>query len=391
MMQPQQGNGGRASWPSSDDTAIFNFIVILVGLAVGAYLLWTNYHATISSGVMSAVHEEMGWLGHVTNRFRIADQQMENTDPSGVTLSDLYGILHATGAFVRIPAAAFIAILAFFCFIDAAPSRFKRAFDLEGLLREQVLRFPGARAFVRRKLSLVRFDEKGLRPADYALTAGEWLDRFVCKAGEPFDDALAYRALAAQLGPEWKGVTKADPIVRLLFAAFALHMVERRDDALGLLGEVSAALEAKRKEGSAGPNRYLTIPPSIMHRVDELLRDARWYEEAEKVAARHAFVAPALMTVLNHARLRAGVLAPAQFAWVKLVDRSLWYAVHSLGFESEGLGRYAHPNARVEAAGARDHWASERAAGRPVPWPSVERAIQALKHAHAQRVVTPDI
>ncbi len=389
-MQPQQGNG-RASWPSSDDTAIFNLIVIAVGVCVGAYLLWTNYHATISSGVMAGVHEEIGWLNHITDRFRVADQQMEMSDPSGVTLKDLYGILHATGSFVRIPAAAFIAVLAFLCFIGAAPSRFKRAFDVEGLLREQVLRFPSSRAFVRRKLSLVRLDEKALRPADYALTGGEWLDRFVCKAGSAFDEAMAYRALAMQLGPAWKCSAHAEPIVRLLFVAFALHSVERRDDAVGLLGEVATSLDAHRKEDGAGPDAYLAVPASIMRRVDELLRDTRWYEEAEKVASRHAFTTPALMTVLNHARLRAGVMAPAQFAWVKLIDRPLWYALHSLGFESEGIGRYAHPNARVEAVGARDHWAVERAAGRPVPWPSVDRAIQSLKQAHLQRATSPDI
>jgi intracellular multiplication protein IcmP len=91
------------------------------------------------------------------------------------------------------------------------------------------------------------------------------------------------------------------------------------------------------------------------------------------------------MSVLNVARLRAGVLAPSQFVWVKFVDRPLFYALQSLGFESEGLGRYAHPNPRVEAAGARDHWASERAAGQPLPAPSIARAMQALRHVHAGR------
>ena len=105
-MQPQHSGGGRSSWPSGDDTALFNLIVILLGIGVGGYLLWTNYHATISSGVMALVHTEIGWLDQVTGRFRVADQQMMNSDPSGVMLDDLYGILHATGAFVRIPGAA---------------------------------------------------------------------------------------------------------------------------------------------------------------------------------------------------------------------------------------------------------------------------------------------
>ncbi|MGK3936768.1 secretion/conjugation apparatus DotM-related subunit, partial [Enterococcus faecium] len=84
----------------------------------------------------------------------------------------------------------------------------------------------------------------------------------------------------------------------------------------------------------------------------------------------------------NAARLRAGVLPPAQFAWLRLVDRPLWYALHSLGFESEGIGRYLHPTPRVEAVGARDHWAVERLAGRPVEGPRFERALEALTRAH---------
>ena len=89
------------------------------------------------------------------------------------------------------------------------------------------------------------------------------------------------------------------------------------------------------------------------------------------------------MQLLNQARLRGGVLAPGQFAWLKLVDRPLWYALHSLGFETEGFGRYCHPNPRVEAVGARDHWAVERLAGEALIEPSLDRAIEALRKVAA--------
>ena len=85
------------------------------------------------------------------------------------------------------------------------------------------------------------------------------------------------------------------------------------------------------------------------------------------------------MSLLNTARKRNGVLAPAQFSWLKLVDRPLWYALQSLGFETEGTGRYLHPNPRVEAVGARDHWAVERAADIPIPKPTFDRALIALR------------
>ena len=92
------------------------------------------------------------------------------------------------------------------------------------------------------------------------------------------------------------------------------------------------------------------------------------------MTSRHAYTNPAMMELLVEARRRAGVLAPAQFAWLKLVDRRLWYALHSLGYETDGFGRYLHPNPRVEAIGARDHWAAERAAGAPVIEPNLSRA-----------------
>jgi intracellular multiplication protein IcmP len=61
------------------------------------------------------------------------------------------------------------------------------------------------------------------------------------------------------------------------------------------------------------------------------------------------------------------------------VDRRLWYALHSLGFETEGFGRYLHPNPRIEAAGARDHWAAERIAARPILTPEIKRTLDAVR------------
>jgi hypothetical protein len=117
--------------------------------------------------------------------------------------------------------------------------------------------------------------------------------------------------------------------------------------------------------------------------VDAFLSDGERVTPALAIANRHAYTHTALMELLNQARLRGGVLARSQFAWLKLVDRPLWYALHSLGFETEGGGRYCHPNPRVEAVGARDHWAVERLAGEPVIEPNMDRAIEALRKVSA--------
>jgi intracellular multiplication protein IcmP len=167
--------------------------------------------------------------------------------------------------------------------------------------------------------------------------------------------------------------------------AFALHFNEHWEDAAALLDTVSVALASEGSASGDGPPAPLAIPADVLIHVRRLVADPVSFAEAQAITAKHAYTAPALMDLLNAARMRHGVLAPAQFAWLKLVDRPLWYALHSLGFETEGVGRYLHPNPRVEAAGARDHWAAECAVGEPLPIPSVARALAALQRQAARR------
>jgi intracellular multiplication protein IcmP len=369
----------RAAWPSGDDNTGFNLIVILVGCVLAGWLLWSSCHGAISAAVMALRHYEISIIRLFTESYDLADWQMSAADPNRLTLQDLYGISHAVGMFFRIPAAALLLLLGALCAARAAPARFKRRFDLDGLIREQALSFPTSAAFVRRHLRLVRLDAAAPRPADYALTAAEWIARFASRENGHFDEAKARRALVDQLGPRWRGVEHASPQARCLFAVFALHLAERRASALQLLGVLSVALGDGDEDNSAGPDAPLALSAAAVAEADAVLRDRDLVNPALAVANRHAYTHPALIELLNAARLRAGVLAPAQFAWLKLVDRPLWYALASLGFETDGVGRYLHPNPRVEAAGARDHWAVERLLGAPVIEPSVDCAVEALR------------
>ena len=379
-----------ASWPSNDDQTLFNLIVITIGAILLSYLLWTNYHGEISAGVIELRHREMLLLGHVTDRFKPADMQIERANPYRVTLRDLYGISHAIGRFWRIPACVFIALLAIICTIRAAPSRFKRVFDLDALAKEQAQTFAATSAFISRKLRLALPGSGAPRPADYGLTLEEWIERNALDDKGKFDEARAHAALVLQLGPRWVGPQTATPAVKLLFVAFALHHAERRQDAIELLNAASASLSSIDTDRVDGPELPLTFPAELVAYVAGLLSDPEVFSEALRIAAVHAFTATALMTLLNAARIQHGVLAPAQFAWLKLVDRSLWYALHSLGFETEGVGRYLHPAPRVEALGPRDHWAIECAAGEPVFQPDLARAMAAVRESTQPRgVVVP--
>lgn len=374
----QSAPRSRPSMPSSDDNGGFYLVVCLIGLCIGAYLVWNVWHGVISSVVMTLFHHEISFLKWFTDRFDLADQQMMAVDPEGVKIADLYGIAHAVGTAFRIPAAILMVLLAAVCMMRAAPSRYRRSFDLDGLIKEQARSFKVTSAFVDRHLQLRAPGEK-LRPSDYALTPEEWVARYGCDSKGAFDEVAVRAGLSRQLGAPWRGVEHAAPQVRAMFAVFALHLTERRQEALNLLGMLSLALQGEGGDAPEGPEQALHFPTSVISTADQLLLEYDLRTKAAAIAAGSGYANTALMAVLTEARRSAGVLAPAQFAFLKLVDRPLWYALHSLGYEGEGLGGYLHPAPRVEAAGSRDHWAAERALARPLVEPSIDSALGALR------------
>ena len=163
-----------------------------------------------------------------------------------------------------------------------------------------------------------------------------------------------------------------------MFAVFALHAARKREKAIELLGVLSCSLPINAKDGPSGPAVPLTFGSSAVAEADQVLKDGALTKRCEAVTNAHAYTAPALMSLLTLARKEAGVLAPAQFAFLKLVDRRLWYALHSLGFPG-GQNPAEQPNPRIEAAGARDHWAAECSVGRPLPIPSFARSLAIVR------------
>jgi intracellular multiplication protein IcmP len=371
---PQQRAG------SGEDVALT--FALLLGVAVaGGMFLWYRYHPEIAAGVIAAQHGQMAFIAQFTDRYASLDRQALALDPSSVSARTLYQLSHLVGLYVRIPAAALIAALALLCLIRNAPSRFSTVHSLDSLMRVQSDVFPTIAAFVGRDLRPTLIAEGVPRPLDAALHAREWVDRYARREDGNFDEDGARHELIQQLGPMWRGADKAPALVRCLLAAFALHAAREREASARLLGDLSQALAPTKQEGPGGPDALLPVPPHIVTAADAVLRRPE-FRRYLAVADGHAYTAPALMTVLCKARSRGGILAPAQFNFVKLVDRRLWYALHSLGFPAEeGAEESAMPNPRVEAAGVRDHWASECMEGRPLFVPAVEHAVLVIRDA----------
>ncbi len=364
-----------------DEYTGFYLIVIMAGLAALAWAAWYFHHGEISGVAMGFAHCQMRFIHQFTDRFDRADAQVLAANPDLVTFAQLVHLLREIGRFFLVPAMGLVLLLAAVCFRRAAPARFTRALDLEGLMTEQAKAFRSIAAFVGRRLALSPLRKGEPRPADAALGAQEWIAVWATGQDGAFNEGDARIELTRQLGEAWLGLERARPHVRCILAAIALHGARRRGEALALLGEMSESLGTSKREGRAGPDEALAFPAHVVAAADRWLGEMNVASAVLETMEAHFFTTPGLMSSLNAARLKGGVLAPAQFAFLKLVDRRLWYALHSLGFEIDGPRAHPHPSQRVEAIGARDHWAAERLVGRPLAAPSIDRAVAAIRGA----------
>ncbi len=353
--------------------------LLMATLGGGLWFLWFRFHPQIAAGVMGFQQWQMEQFALFTSRYADLDQQVSATDPADVSLVALFRLCHYVGSFLRWPSVALLAVLSFLCLTRAASGQFTNNLDLEQLMRTQAEVFRSIRPFVGRGLTLEPATDGKPRPADPALHVREWVERHASLPDGSLNEDAAQAVLTRQLGPVWEGVAQAAPHVRCLFAVFVLHAARQREQAVSLLGDMATTLPINASDGPAGPAEALSVGEAAIYKADLVLSDPKLVADGAALAALHGYTAPALMSLLLHARMQAGVLAPGQFAFLKLIDRNLWYALHSLGFPSETGSGAPMPNPRIEALGARDHWAAECALRRPVRMPVFTASLSAIR------------
>lgn len=193
-----------------------------------------------------------------------------------------------------------------------------------------------------------------------AMSPEEWLSwHRIPVTNGIVDREASRRALILQLGPRWTGIEGQAPYIQALFAAFALKGGQKREESDEFLGKI--ALCWNHKTG-------FRISPEVAAETKKILADTKLGGVAAHEAMKHAYRTTALLGVLRWARAMGGVLAPAQFLWLRGTDRTLWYALNNLGRRSY----------HAEGAGAIAHYMAEIAAKKPLPIPRVDTAIVTL-------------
>lgn len=269
---------------------------------------------------------------------------------------------------IKIPVAVIMGLMGFWALFFGPGTQFRRKMNLDGLIAAQASTFPYIYPFIKFNPSTMPPRPPGtpvpaeLPPFAEALGPEEWVayNQIPVPDGKLDRDA-AYVAFARQLGPRWQGPLRLSPHKQILLAACCLKAARKRADSDAMLGRV-AKCWSNEKGLQLGKDK-------------KLLKDARAVLRNKSLAGgvlskcnQHSFETTVMLRALQTAREEGGVLAPAQFVWLRAYDRVLWYPLNNLGRQSF----------HMEALGAMAHFKAEKLTLRPIPKPKVDSAIDSI-------------
>ena len=284
-----------------------------------------------------------------------------------ITPSDIKAMTMVAVIPLKLVFLAIMGVMTVFVIFRGPGTQYRRRMNLETLMQEQAKSFPAIQPFLKfdpRKLPQRAPGEpvpEQLPLFSEALSPEEWLAYNQVKwSGGQLDYNAAWVALEKQLGRRWNGPENLPIHMQGIFAACALKMVRKRKDCEAVLNMMS--------ESWSG-DRGFRPSAKLKAKIRAVIKNPKMGGKLQQFADQHAFESTALLRCLQRAREEGGVLAPAEFLWIRGHDRNLWYPLNNLGRKS-----YC-----AEASGAMVHFTNELIAGQKIPTPRFDEVIRVLE------------
>ena len=284
---------------------------------------------------------------------------MQTAVPQHVSWKNFAAINDAIGQWTRYPVSIFLFCLALFILIRKT-GQFQHNYNMKTLRVAGQEVWPQITPII--SLDLVKEDiDKGpwamaKLPLDFCRQHDLLLMKVVSgKRVWTLKQKPAYRLFALQLGPMWKGLDVLPIHVKALAVIFLARASGNRPLAKKFLSQIAASAATGKLDFSGVSD---ALKQFNNHRI------ISWLEK------RHAYMTTFMATLLEIAR-SDGVLASAEFLWLKPVDRRLWFVLNSVGRRTSV----------VEVAGVFAHWKAEQKIGRLLKTPMIKAAVDGLDEA----------
>jgi len=380
-----QGGGIPPQQNTMHDSAIGWFILCMVFVAL-FFLFWYYNSETVKSSFRWFRWAEMWAISAVVDEEYTVQWEDVNGTILHIPINGQGGALETTAMFepedldgrtmhmigtitmapMQKPFIVMLGMMALWCAVNGPGTQFRRKFNVDSLLTVQAKNFPVIAPFVKFNPAEQKPRPPGspvpstLPPFAEALGPEEWIayNQIPIPDGN-LDESATYRSFARQLGGRWKGVMHLPTHKQVLLAAFCLKSVREREEADDILGELARCWSHKKG---------LKLSRKILVRSKKILRSRSLASVILPQANQHAFQSTAMVRALATAREEGGVMAPAQFVWLRAYDRTLWYPLNNLGRQSF----------HMEAIGAMAHYRAEKQTGRPIPKPKLDGAVESI-------------
>lgn len=364
-MYPTQQN-------STDHTANFFWFLILIAivfLAVWYFIpkyivtpiFFVRYFELDALILMSNAWNSIAGFLHLptanTQELMTLKQFVGAAIPSKINFSQFESVNAIMGHWLRWPTIAALLVMSLITYFRHSTVMFRERHNMNTLKDAEVENWPQIQPVL--SLNLVKEDlEKG--PWAMAKTPLDYCKSYsIIKADEKegkkvwvVEKGPASRLFTMQLGPLWKDIFNLPIHIKALMVIFIARAERQGDVAKRFLSQISLSA-ASGKLDFTGVNEQL-----MQYQNSKLLAWLR---------PRHAYVRTMMASLLEIARAD-GVLATAEFLWLKPVDRKLWYVLNSVGRQT----------AVIEVSGVFAHWKAEKVLGRAMTTPMVKEAVRAL-------------
>lgn len=371
------GGGGGGGGGQQPDSGLGPLWVVLA-IFVGALVLWYTGHVYITKVIFELRLGEIAIISLFTDSLNGLHDQILSTAPGAASFGFIINMSEQVGQKLAIPLAIVLCGMAAVLYRMNARNRYRKIYSMQTLLDQEKNNWPQITPVSKLNLLQTHIHEG---PWAMSMTPMQFAKKYKLLEEERVPDSSglasrsklvvkviesrATRVFTQQLGRPWRGVDKLPIHAKALFAIFAAKANGDRDSVSRLIRQIAASAADVGKLNFSG--------------VDIVLKKHADSKIIKKVTNMHAYELTVMASLLEVARLD-GVLAAAEFLWLKPVDRPLWYMLNNVGRRT----------AFTEVAGPIAHWLAEKTIGRKLLVPMVSEATNALIAAVNEVVYNPE-
>lgn len=353
MPPPQAGNSGSDS-SNEGLWAMLLFVAgVLIlwfagkGFIVGSVFLFRSY---VTGPLIAFFDTDVG----------NALEWMKSVQYSQVEYADFVANGDLIGRYTKVPAMLCCCAMGAYIYLKHPSQKFKRRWDMFSLSKKEVALWPCITPVL--NANLLKTPIETGRWA-WSTTPKEWVEKN--KLWENYEEISpvsglsvtrrrlhrerAEHALVAQLGPRFTSFNELPPYLKALLGSFMAKICGDKRTALKILNQLSSSSSA------VGVETNDLSAKLVLGNFDTALGVATFerYKDNEvvtKLVSRHAYLSTAMLALLDKAR-SSGVVASAEFLWLKPVNRTLFYMFNALGRRTcwmESAGIFAHYQAELQ-------------------------------------------